>query len=279
MISRRAISIFFILSFIITGLFLTNAHVKRHRANIPAENKRAEVLMVSPALLKVISGEFKGLWADYLLLKASVFLGGYYEAVPEDWDAIYLMFKQSLSLDPYFFQTCYYTQGLFSWREGMHERAIELLKYPAKYRDWDWEPLFYIGFDYFYFLHDNLEGARYMGEAAKLPDAPPIVATLGARLAQREGKTETAIALLHLMYDRAKDEDLKKILEKRIKAHIGILGLERAISAYKERYGRRPESLHALIDNGIINRLPENPFGDNYLYDVETGRVFFDEIK
>jgi tetratricopeptide (TPR) repeat protein len=279
MISRRTIFSFFLLVIIVTGLFFSNAHVKRHRANIPAENQRAEVLMVSPALLKVISGEFKGLWADYLLLKASVFLGGYYEAVPEDWDAIYLMFKQSLTLDPYFFQTCYYTQGLFSWREGMHERAIELLKYPAKYRDWDWEPRFYIGFDYFYFLHDNLEGARYMGEAAKLPDAPPIVATLGARLAQREGRTEMAIALLHLMYDRAKDEELKKILEGRIKAHIGILSLERAIAAYKGKYGKKPGSLQALLDNGIVNRLPENPFGDNYLYDVETGRVFFDEIK
>ncbi|MEA3360963.1 MAG: ATP-binding cassette domain-containing protein [Thermodesulfobacteriota bacterium] len=63
------------------------------------------------------------------------------------------------------------------------------------------------------------------------------------------------------------------------KAHIGIFGLERAIFAYKGRYGRKPESLHALIGNGIINRLPENPFRDNYLYDVETGRVFFDEIK
>ena len=41
-----------------------------------SENRRAEALMVSPTLLKVVSGEFKGLWADYLLMKASVFLGG-----------------------------------------------------------------------------------------------------------------------------------------------------------------------------------------------------------
>jgi len=279
MSGKKVIVSFVLLLFIGSGLVVSNSHVKLYRENIPAENQRAETLMVSPTLLKVISGEFKGLWADYLLLKASIFLGGYYESTPEDWDAIYLMFKQSLTLDPYFFQTCYYTQGLLSWREGMHEKAIELLKYSAKYRDWDWEPKFYVGFDYFYFLHDNTEAATWMGKAAELPNAPPIVATLGARLAQREGKTETAIAILHLMYDRAKDEKHKKLLENRINAHIGILTLERAITAYKARHGERPESLQALIDNQVISRMPENPFGDTYLYDSETGRVFFDEIR
>jgi len=279
MSGKRAIASFFLLLFIISALLLTNSRVKGYRDNIPAENQRAEALMVSPTLLKVISGEFKGLWADYILLKASIFLGGYYESTPEDWDAIYLMFKQSLTLDPYFFQTCYYIQGLLSWREGMHEKAIELLKYSEKSRDWDWEPKFYIGFDYSYFLHDNSEAARWMARAAELPNAPPIVATLGARLAQREGKTETAIAILHLMYDRAKDEKHKKLLENRINAHIGILTLERAISAYKQTHGEIPDSLDTLIHKGLLKQMPENPFGDTYLYDAETGRVFFDEIR
>ena len=262
--------------FLLAGYSIGNSTVLTYRQDLPPENQRAEALMVSPTFLKVISGEFSGLWADYLLLKASIFLGGYYESTPEDWEVIYLLFKQSLTLDPYFFQTCYYTQAFLAWRETMHKKAIDLLEISRKHRDWDWEPGFYIGFDYFYFLKDNRKAAGYMREAAKLPGAPPIVATLGARLAQAAGETETAIAILHIMYDRAKDEDVKRILEQRMKAHVGIMTLERSIALYEKRYGKRPPSLKELTDEGIVDQLPENPFGDRYFYNANTGALSFD---
>ena len=173
---------------------------------------RAEALMVSPTLLKTISGEFKGLWADYLLLKAAAFLGGYRESTTEDWETLYLLFKQSLTLDPWFFTTCYYVQGILAFRKNMGEKSIDLLKISAEHRDWDWQPNFYIGFDYFYFLKDNTKASEYLGEAAKMPGAPPIVATLGARLAQDMGKTEAAISILHFMYDRTDEKWLRQKL-------------------------------------------------------------------
>jgi len=64
MSGKKVIVSFVLLLFIVAGIVVTNFHVKFYRHNIPAENQRAEALMVSPTLLKVISGEFKGLWAD-----------------------------------------------------------------------------------------------------------------------------------------------------------------------------------------------------------------------
>lgn len=273
---KKVILNLILISFLLVGYSICNSTVLNYRKQLPAESRRAEALMVSPTLLKVISGEFKGLWADYLLLKASIFLGGYHKSTPEDWEVIYLLFKQSLTLDPHFFQTCYYTQAFLAWRETMHEKAINLLRLCKKHRYWDWEPAFYIGFDYFYFLKNNHEAARYMEEAAQLPGAPPLVASLGARLSQKTGQTKTAIALLHMLYDRTKDKDAKKLLQKRIEAHLGILSLEHSIALYTKKYGKRPSSLNELITQGIIDKLPENRYTEQYIYDVKTGRISFD---
>ncbi|MCD6562039.1 MAG: hypothetical protein J7L16_09825 [Deltaproteobacteria bacterium] len=265
-----------LISVLLAGYFVCSLHVLSMRERLPAENMRAEAMSLSPVFLKIVGGEFKGLWADYLLLKASVFIGGYSRSIPQDWEAVYLLFKQSLALDPYFFSTCYYTQGILAGRESMHEKAIELLEISRKHRFWDWEPGFYVAFDYFYYLRDNLKAAGIMRETAKLKGAPPIVATLGARFAQESGETRTAIAILKIMYDRARDKDIKARLEKRIMAHLGILTLERAVGRFTRKYGRRPSSLNELTEKGIINKPPENPFGSSFLYDNLTGRISFD---
>ncbi len=267
-------------SLLLTGYIVSYDFVKTHRDTLPARHHRAEALMVSPNLLKVVSGEFKGLWADYLLMKASVFLGGAWEITSDDLNVIYLLFKQSLALDPYFFQTCYYTQGTLSWRKGMHENAVELLAISEQHRPWDWEPGFYIGFDLFYYLNKNKEAAAYMQASARRPDAPPIVATLGARLAQKIGQTEVAIALLKSMYSRMGNSDLmSQHVKERIQAHNGILQLERAIDQYENQYGKKPDALNQLVISGIIGQLPKNPYADSFFYKRESGELSFDRTQ
>ncbi|RPI72676.1 MAG: hypothetical protein EHM45_21865 [Desulfobacteraceae bacterium] len=268
-----------VLCFILTGALVCNQQVRNFRKALPAENLRAEALMVNPNLLKILSGEFKGLLADYLLLKASVFRGGAWTMTDDDWRAMSMLFEQSLVLDPFFFQTGYYTQGILVWHKNTQAKAIELLEFHAKNRDWDWEPMFYVGFDYFYFLKNYDMAAQYMLESAKLPGAPPIVATLGARSAQRSGQTLTSMAMLNLLLERTENETDKRIFEKRLQAYLGIYKIEQALGEYVRRYNHYPNFLDDLIKTGILNHLPINPFGPNYLYDPITGQVFFDEMN
>ena len=277
--AKRVIGGIALFTLLMTGFVISYTAVNTHRDVLPAENQRAEALMVSPTLLKVVSGEFKGLWADYLLMKASVFLGGAWEITPEDLEVVYLLFKQSLALDPYFFQTCYYTQGILSWRKGWHAKAVELLKISEKHRPWDWEPAFFLGFDLFYYLKKNKEAAEYMQASARRPGAPPIVATLGARLAQKTGQNEMAIALLKYTYEKMDNQESKQHVKERIQTHLGIRQLERAIAQYKNRYGEKPARLDQLVTTGIIAQLPENPYADSFFYDPETGALSFDQIQ
>lgn len=253
------------------------AKVTKIRTNLPMETKRAQALAIDPTLLKVISGPFKGLMADYLNIKAAVFMGGSWEVTEEDWEAVYTLLKQSLYLDPLFFQTGYYTQGLLAWRPGMHQRAVEMLRYHAEHRYWDWEPMFYVGFNYFYYLNDNESAAKYLKLSAERPGAPPIAASLAARLAQKAGHTVTAIGLLKTMYENAEGGLIKTQLEKRLKAHLAVYEIEKALKAYRLQHGALPEGLDDLVKTGVIEKLPENPFKNQFSYDPQTGRISFEE--
>ncbi len=249
------------------------------RSAQPPETRRAQALSLDPTLLRVISGPFKGLMADYLNIKASVFMGGAWQVTPDDWEAVYTLLKQSLYLDPLFFQNGYYIQGLLTWRKGMHERAVELLQYHAEKRYWDWEPMFYVGFNHFFFLKDNEKAAHFMRLSAERPGAPPIAANLAVRLAHRSGQTLTAIALLKTMVEQTDDENAKEQYAKRLEAHLAVHQLEQAVVRFEQLHGRRPDNLQELDDSGLILTLPQNPFKNPFIYEPETGRVFFDEAR
>ena len=252
------------------------SHVQKLRADLPPETKRAEALTLDPTLLKVVSGPFKGLAADYLNIKASVFMGGAWEVTDEDWEAVYTLLKQSLYLDPLFFQTGYYIQGLLSWRKGMHGKANDLLKYQAEQRYWDWEPAFYVGFNCFYFLHDYELAAKYLKMSSERPGAPQIASALAARMAQKAGHTLTAIALLKTMYENAQDERQKEYYGKRLEVQLGIHEIEQAIGRYQKSQGHSPLYLNDLVESGTMKKLPDNPFDTPYSYDPDSGKVTSD---
>ncbi len=263
----------FLTLFLLIGYGLSHSQMNAQRAARPKETLRAQALAIDPTLLKIASGPFKGLAADYFLLKASVFMGGAWEVTEEDWEAVYILLKQSLHLDPLFFQTGYYVQGMLSWRSGFHEKAIELLELHAKQRSWDWEPQFYLGFNYFYYLKEYEKAASHMQAAAQLPGAPPIAATLAARIVQKGGQTLTAIGFLKTMVERADDDFNRKLLEKRLLLFLGLHQIEKARDAYLKQYGRLPESMDELIENGFIDQFPSELKLEAYSYDAGSGAV------
>ena len=261
-----------ILLFFLGGYLLSTMWLKNERIVVQTY-QRAEALMVSPVLLEIVAGEFKGLLADYLLLKASAFLGSRYQTTEDDYDAVQALLNQSLTLDPYFYQTCYYVQAFLAWQGKRIDEAIELLKISEKFRYWDWTPGFYIGFDYFYFLKDNRTASEYLLKTSKKQDAPPILATLGARLAQKSGNTMTAIAFLKSMLPTVEDDTTHRQVELRIEALEGVVILEKGISEFQARFGELPKNLEALISSGILKQLPVNPYNKPFTY--EDGIIGF----
>lgn len=233
---------------------------------------------VPTIVLEVVAGEFKGLLADLLALEVGSRLGGEVETVPRvDWDTVIRLFRHSQRLDPYFLQTAMVAEGWLPWTAQRVPETMELLTVAAQYRSWDWHPLYFLGFNSYYFLRDSGAAGKYFLAASKVPNAPPFLAILGARLAQRGGETAAAIAMLRAMLaEKGESEPGYEDLRQRLAALEGSLVLETAVKEYGNKYGRQPENLENLVTSGVLGRLPDNPYKLAYCLD-SAGIIYFDK--
>lgn len=260
---REILALAFAFAASMTVYALAHSRVDTYRAD-HVYRLHAAATPLPTGLLTALSGEFKGMVANYLILEAASFIGSAQRPTPQDWDAVARLLDQSSSLDPYFKQTYRLTQSTLPWEEDQLTPALKILERSRKHLTWDWEPGFYLGFDYYYFLKDNLAASQTLMEASKIPGAPTTLATLASRLSSRSGHTRAAIDFLASIIERTEDEKTREELGKRILALKGVEYLDAAVKHFKDRFGRMPDSLDELVDEGIVSRLPTNPYERPY---------------
>ncbi len=257
------------------------------RADQATASQRSVGWDLPPNALKALAGEFKGLAADLMVLDIGAQLGtevvrdakGGYRIVTKhfDWDGIARLFVSSQALDPSFQQTFMLAEGWLPWEPpGMVAETQEILKTAARNRPWDWQPTHIIGFNTYYFLNRPGEAGQIYLEAAKTPHAPPFLAIIGARLAQKGGQTEAAIAVMKSMLSEKNSEEPGYAdMFDRLHALEGVLVLEKALQQYEKTFGQKPSELVDLTNRGILATLPENPYNLPYCLD-ENGVIYFD---
>jgi hypothetical protein len=227
-------------------------------------------LVIPSPILKITSLEFKGLVSDLLFIEALVFEGSTYlrkevpRVKPEEWQWLDKVLTASTDLDPYFSDPYYLANALLTWDGGLIRETNIMLEKGTRYRDWDWMLPFFAGFNSFFFLHDNAKAAEFLETASQRPGPSEQLLSLASRLAYKEKKTENAILFLEAITKKTEDERLKKVYETRVRALQARLFLERAVSVYKEKFGRFPAFLQRLIDSGIIKEIPMDPYGGKF---------------
>jgi hypothetical protein len=280
---------------IFVGLLLIGFYAASYSALL---QQRSEVSQASrsssgiwnlpPVALLALAGEFKGLIADYLTLEVGAQMGTELVRKPEggfrvvkkqyDWPGIHRLFVASQTLDPSFAQTYILAQGWLPWDPaGMVAETQEILKIAAKNRPWDWQPTHAMGFNAYYFQNKPGEAGKLFLSAAKTPNAPPFLAILGARLAQKGGETETAIVIMKSMLaDKNPEEPGYTDMVDRLHALEGVLVIEQAAHNYEKTLGRKASSLAELTASGQLAALPPNPYNLAYCMDT-TGIIYFDK--
>jgi hypothetical protein len=243
---------------------------------LPQDEERSFVL---PApLLKIASLEFRGLVSDVLFIESMVFIGETQQRkerprVKEwEWRWWSKMIDTATDLDPYFFDPYFYANAFLPWDAGKTEEANRILAKGSRNREWDWMLPFFIGFNNFFFLQNDGKAAEFLMEASRRPGGDPMFASIASRLAYKENRTETAIYFLEDISRRTDDNNLKERYEKRIRALRSIDDLEKAVSFFKNKFGRIPEKIEELVSKNIVSQLPRDPYGGNYFID-EDGKV------
>jgi len=240
--------------------------------------RQAEVMAPLPApVLKLAALGYRNLVADWLFSRTLSFHGGQLaQKAPindETYRIIYRRLDVASELDPYFVDPYFFGQAVLTWGAGMPQEANRLLDRGRRYRPDDWIIPFFMGFNAFYFLHDNAQAAAYLMEASRHPGSPPFAALLAARLASQSGGTGMSIEFLQQLAAQTEDPATRRQIQRRLEALKGIWLLERAVERYRTRFGEMPTTVSDLVARGILLRLPIDPYGGSFYLDSH-GKVW-----
>ena len=125
-------------------------------------------------------------------------------------------------------------------------------------------------------LRDYALAEKYFEQCMKIPGAPEFVERLRANAIFKKGDLQTSWETWLDIYNRAPDERTKKISSNhlyRVKATIDRGALEKALAEYRQRSGRLPSDLAALVRAGLLREVPKDLDGKDYVYDPATGSV------
>lgn len=241
------------------------------RANLRQEEGQGLVLP-SP-IYRIIALEFKGILADVIFSKAMTYYGQKVirdeNLTDEEWDWIARNMHAATDLDPYFLDPYLFGAVNLVWEADRVDAANDLLIKGMDKRVWDSTLPFYLGFNHFYFLQKNSKAASFLMEGAKRAGGSGIMAQLATRLLHQERNTENAIIFLRQIISTTEDERTRDIYTIRLTALESIFSLERAVEKFHQQFNRFPSDLGELIEAGIIEDMPGDPYGGRFYLDEE----------
>jgi len=164
------------------------------------------------------------------------------------------------SLNP-LFQAPYYLAATLPWNSKTTKESNALLTKAIKFMPDIWYWPYYLGFNAYWFDHDQLKASNYLSRAATLPDSPPIVMRLALRMQTDTGQFNTALMFIERQIETATDGTIQKQL---IQHRVAILtektlyNIERLLKQYPP-YERNQQAIQKLIQSGyhIPRLLPD----------------------
>lgn len=231
--------------------------------------------------LRIASLGYRELAADLLWLQVIQVMGQ--RKLSDDaghW--LYLAVDRITTLDPKFVRAYEAGSLALCTLVVLPEASNRLLEKGMRHNPLEWKLPFLLGINYYFEMADDAKAAEAMAKAASLPGAPDGLARLAAKLFVSAKSPQQAVDLLTRVYEETTDENVKRLLEIRLKESIverDLQILEEAIRRYQDKYSRRPNHLQDLVGPGLLSALPQEPFGGRYLYESATGNVRSSEVK
>ena len=176
-------------------------------------------------------------------------------------------------LDPH-----YYMAYLFSGMGLIHDfddvkRAVPILEKGMRVFPDSWELPFWIGYDHYTYFNDYETAAKYLMIAAQKPGAPKKFFGLLFSSLKKTGNYEHGIWVLDGIMENITDEGLRTIYGQKRDQLKNLLFLQNQVTLYFNQTGAYPDSLSELINIGMIEKLPLDPFHKSYIIDEDKKLV------
>lgn len=234
-----------------------------------------EALYFSSSTLKKLSLGYKELLADIYWMRALQYFGGkrFEEKDPEQ---LYKYFDILTDLDPKF-ANAYRFGGSFlaepvPFGMGDVERGMKLYDKGRMNNPDNFHIPLEQGFIYYLNLKDYEKASELFEEASEKPGLSDLRRAsfkgMAASAYRKGGNRELSRRIWEYIYQNATDEgrknfallNLKELRAADIEDH-----LTKAVGEYMNRYDKMPVSLKQLKSAGIIEQIPEEPFGGEFV--------------
>ncbi|MFP2906982.1 tetratricopeptide repeat protein [Pyxidicoccus sp. 3LFB2] len=122
-------------------------------------------------------------------------------------------------------------------------------------------------------FHQQYErAAKLLEETSRLPGAPEYLPALATRLHAQAGNFDAGLELARSLAESSTDPETRELFERRVlelELERELKQVDAAVEAYRQREGRLPSGLQALVDAGDLPRVPEDPLGGLIQLDEE----------
>jgi hypothetical protein len=261
------------------GMVATHISLDGARAGVPKLQRMS--YLPDGNVLKVAALGYREVVADALWLQVIQAMGDN-RVSTETGQWIYRALDVVTTLDPKFVRA--YEAGAHALCSivVMPQESNRLLEKGIRHNPQEWRLPFLLGINHYFEFGDNQKAAEAMAIAARIPGSPEIIARLAAKLLVSAKSPQQAVELLAKIYEETSDDNVKRLLEQRLREAIverDLAMLEEAIGGFHARYSQRPARLEQLVQEGLLRKLPQEPFGGHYQYNADTGEVRSSEVK
>lgn len=229
------------------GIYLLSAQMDNRRAQYQAPTDD-EDLYISPERLKTMSGDFRGLVADWYWINSLQYLGrkivGHQGTINTkdmsnlDPKLLYPMLDRVTTLDPTYMTA--YTFGAVMLPAINEDDAIRFIEKGIADNPDKWVLYQHLGYIYWQ-RKDYQKASEVYDEGSRIPNAPAFLKQMSGKVLIEGGSNETAREIYQHIYDTAEDQQTKDLVYGRL---LQIESLEErdamnaVLTKFRERTGR-----------------------------------------
>jgi tetratricopeptide (TPR) repeat protein len=230
-----------------------------------------EVLLRSPKLMKVLTGEYATFAADIYWTRAVQYYGNKRLGQDTDLQSLWPLLDLSTTLDPNLLPVYRFGATFLSEPEprgaGRPDLAIQLLERGIRANPEYWRLNQDLGNVYYLELKDFPKAGEAYLEGSRKPGSASWMKVMAARFLEKGDSRETAVMLWSEVYESTTDAALKenaRINLQLLRTDEDIEHLNAMSEQFAERAGRPPHSMHELAQAAKIGGEPADPLGYPY---------------
>jgi hypothetical protein len=245
---------------------------KINRALDAMHQEQDEVLLRSPKLMRVLTGEYATLAADIYWTRAIQYYGGKKLTQDTNLASLWPLLDLATTLDPQLIPVYRFGATFLSEPEprgaGRPDLAVKLLERGIAANPAFWRLNQDLGNVYYLELHDYQKAGEAYLAGSKKPGALVWMKVMAARFLEKGPSRETSVMLWKEVYESSSDSSLKenaRINLQLLQADEDIEHINEIAERFAGRFGRPPHSMREMVSSGMIGGEPLDPLRYPYV--------------